>query len=191
MARNPAAARKNPACSTSTRGSRRAARPRHRESRQRFAAPAASARAPVATPSGIATHARSDSARQRHDQTVRLAGRNRPRTQTGPGQPVAGEARGHAAADQKDQHDEEAERRARRNFGETGARILHMERDVDEGEREDEPRRLQVAPVPARRHLAGDQRREDDEERRIDRPRRPSFRSPPRRRWRRGRPPTG
>src|SRR5208282_2479503 len=58
--------RRYPACSTSTSASRRAASPRQRDRRQRLAAPAASARTPVGSPSGAATQATSatpDSAR--------------------------------------------------------------------------------------------------------------------------------
>ena len=67
---------------------------------------------------------RDDPESERRPDSARTA---RPPGRTGPasrrarlGEPVAGEARRHASADQEDQHDDEAERRAGRNLGEPG-----------------------------------------------------------------------
>ena len=58
------------------------------------------------------------------------------------GEPVAGEARRHAAADQEDQHDDEAERRPRGRVSNPGSGVLDVERDIVERERENDARRL-------------------------------------------------
>ncbi len=108
-------------------------------------------------------------ARERHDGAVRLAERDRPHAGARIRQPVAGEARRHPPADQEDQHDDEAERRARRNLGEAEARVLDMERDVDEREGQDERGHFHVAPIPPGADFARDERGEDDQEGSVDR----------------------
>jgi hypothetical protein len=55
---------------------------------------------------------------------------SRPFRDPGLGKPVAGEAWHHAAADQEDQHDDEAERRPYRRVSTPGSGVLDMERDI-------------------------------------------------------------
>ena len=119
---------------------------------------AASAIRAVGAPSGATTQKaseRPDSPRTAPSARPKGAGRSVSR---GPGEPVAGEARRHAPADQEDQHDDEAERRPRGRVSDPGSGVLDVERDIYEREPQNDRCDFEVAPVPSGDHLARGER---------------------------------